>query len=433
MTSLSTTEPSDPYLAPLTSLLSANGVKVAFNGHTHTYQRIVPSSGGLANYVLGGGGGVLEPVDTNTICKAVTSSSSVYAIGWSPSSGKGTACGAPAPTSAMQVYSFAKVTVSGTTVTVQAENANGQVFDTQTFAYGSPTDTTKPSVPTGLATTTVASSSVGLTWQPSTDNVGVTGYDVYRNGTLIGTSPTSSYTDSTVASGTSYQYTVAAFDAAKNISTQSSPALSITTPPSTTAGPRVLQTVSANTKTVTFSPTTAGDTLVLGASLYTGTTNNITSVTDSAGDAWHKIGAASVSGHNSDGELWYASGVPAGVTSITATTAATSLALQAQEISGVSSVEGSSLASDTSAAAASGPITPSSSGRLGVCLVAGHASAQSITLGSGWTAPISQQESAGTGIATVLLGDQVTGTATLTCSGSFSATMYWAAGLAVLK
>ena len=47
-------------------------------------------------------------------------------------------------------------------------------------------DGAAPSVPTGLATTSVSSTSVGLTWNASTDNVGVTGYDVRRNGTLIG-------------------------------------------------------------------------------------------------------------------------------------------------------------------------------------------------------------------------------------------------------
>ena len=48
---------------------------------------------------------------------------------------------------------------------------------------GSPptADTTPPSQPAGLVTTTVDSSSVGLAWTASTDNVGVTGYRVYRN------------------------------------------------------------------------------------------------------------------------------------------------------------------------------------------------------------------------------------------------------------
>lgn len=49
---------------------------------------------------------------------------------------------------------------------------------------GNPTpDTTPPSVPSGLTSSSVTNTSVNLTWNASTDNVGVTGYEVYRNGT----------------------------------------------------------------------------------------------------------------------------------------------------------------------------------------------------------------------------------------------------------
>ena len=92
-------------------------------------------------------------------------------------------------------------------------------------------DTQPPSVPTGLATTSVASGSVSLSWNASSDNVGVAGYTVYRNGTLYGTTGSSAttYTDTTVAPSTSYSYTVDAFDAAGNHSAQSS-SLAVTTP-----------------------------------------------------------------------------------------------------------------------------------------------------------------------------------------------------------
>ena len=92
-------------------------------------------------------------------------------------------------------------------------------------------DTQPPSVPTGLATTSVTSGSVSLSWNASSDNVGVTGYTVYRNGTLYGTtgSGATTYTDATVAPSTSYSYTVDAFDAAGNHSAQSS-SLAVTTP-----------------------------------------------------------------------------------------------------------------------------------------------------------------------------------------------------------
>jgi chitodextrinase len=90
-------------------------------------------------------------------------------------------------------------------------------------------------VPTGLATTSVSASSVGLAWNASTDNVSVAGYTVYRNGTAIGTTggTTTSYRDSTVAPSTTYSYTVDAFDLAGNHSAQSA-SVSVTTPPAST-------------------------------------------------------------------------------------------------------------------------------------------------------------------------------------------------------
>src|SRR5512132_4167411 len=48
-------------------------------------------------------------------------------------------------------------------------------------------DTSPPSVPGGLRSTGVTSSSVSLAWNASTDNVGVTGYDVYRGTTRVST------------------------------------------------------------------------------------------------------------------------------------------------------------------------------------------------------------------------------------------------------
>jgi hypothetical protein len=105
---------------------------------------------------------------------------------------------------------------------------------------GASTDTTPPAVPAGL-TASNAAQSVSLTWNASTDNVGVAGYTIYRNGTVLTTVGGSSvaYADSAVASATTYTYSIDAFDAAGNHSAQSSPA-SITTldwtPPSTPTG-----------------------------------------------------------------------------------------------------------------------------------------------------------------------------------------------------
>ena len=85
-------------------------------------------------------------------------------------------------------------------------------------------DTTAPSVPAGLAAPSVTSSSVNLTWTASTDNAGgsgVAGYDVYRNGGLVGSSSSTGYTDSGLSAATAYTYRVRARDNAGNASAQS--------------------------------------------------------------------------------------------------------------------------------------------------------------------------------------------------------------------
>ncbi len=87
---------------------------------------------------------------------------------------------------------------------------------------------TPPSAPSGLTATATSSSSVSLSWTASTDNIGVTGYDIFRNGTKVGTSTTTSYTDSGLASNTTYTYTVTAHNAAGQVSTPSNSATATT-------------------------------------------------------------------------------------------------------------------------------------------------------------------------------------------------------------
>ena len=91
-------------------------------------------------------------------------------------------------------------------------------------------DTEPPSVPAGLAVTATTGSSVSLSWSASTDNVAVTGYDVYRNGSLAGNATTRTFTDQGLGAATEYSYTVAARDAAGNTSALSA-AVTATTKP----------------------------------------------------------------------------------------------------------------------------------------------------------------------------------------------------------
>lgn len=89
-------------------------------------------------------------------------------------------------------------------------------------------DTQAPTAPTGVTATAKTSGSVSLSWTASTDNTGVTGYNVFRNGVQVGSTATTSYTDTGLSASTAYSYTVKAKDAAGNVSAASG-ALSATT------------------------------------------------------------------------------------------------------------------------------------------------------------------------------------------------------------
>jgi hypothetical protein len=82
-----------------------------------------------------------------------------------------------------------------------------------------------------VSATAASPTQVNVSWSASTDNVGVTGYDVLRDGAVVGSvaSPTLTYSDTTAAPATAYSYTVRAKDAANNLSAASSPA-NVTTP-----------------------------------------------------------------------------------------------------------------------------------------------------------------------------------------------------------
>src|SRR5207244_7031544 len=92
-------------------------------------------------------------------------------------------------------------------------------------------DTVKPSVPGGVRATATSATSAKVAWTASTDNVGVTGYDVYRDGSKLTSVPGSatSFTDPSLGASTTYTYAVDAFDAAGSTSALSAGA-PVTTP-----------------------------------------------------------------------------------------------------------------------------------------------------------------------------------------------------------
>ena len=152
----------------------------------------------------------------------------------------GTQVGTPATTS----FAYSGLTC-GTTYTlgVAAVDAAGNVSGTATKSVTTTTcsDTIPPSTPTGLATSGVGQTGATLSWTASTDNVGVTGYQVFQGGTQVGTPATTSYGYTGLTCGTTYTLGVAAVDASGNVSgtatrTVTTAACPDTTPPSTPTG-----------------------------------------------------------------------------------------------------------------------------------------------------------------------------------------------------
>ena len=532
---------SDTYLQGpngLEGVLANNNVGIIFNGHAHQYERNYPQIAGkpLVSYVTGNGGDSLGSIST---CSAFDA----YAIG------SGSSCRAPKPVSDAQVFGFLLVTVQGSKVTVTPTDSNGATYDQQTYDYSSlqiTVDTSPPSVPGGVSGAATSTTAATLSWSPSTDDSGVVGYDVFRNGAVVASVAGSitTYSDTGLSPATTYQYSVSARDAAGN-SSGPSPTVSVATPasadsfsvavspgaiavsagslgsttvttavvsasaipltltasgmpagallsfsppsitsggasvvtigtsattpvgtvtititatgsgvshsatisltvnPPSTGGPAFVQSASASETaastalTATFpSVSTAGHLLVLSVSEYTGATNTISSVTDSAGGTWTRIASRFVSGHNSDGEQWYSANAKA-VTSVTAHTAsASTMALTVQEFSGVATtnpLDVSTGASATGTAASSGSVTSTVANDLMVGYIAGHASTQTIAVTSLGYLVQPQVISTGT-IATVVSGYQVQGAAgPVVMAGSFPGAMYWSAGVAAFR
>lgn len=98
----------------------------------------------------------------------------------------------------------------------------GEVEDYTAVISGAAADTQAPTAPANLAASNIAQTSLTLSWTASTDNVGVTGYDVYKNGALLASTTSTSYSVTGLTAATSYSFYVKAKDAAGNISAASS-------------------------------------------------------------------------------------------------------------------------------------------------------------------------------------------------------------------
>jgi chitinase/chitodextrinase len=163
------------------------------------------------------------------------------------------------------------------------------------FAITATPDTQSPTTPTNLTVQSVSSSQINLSWTASTDNVGVSGYYVYRNSALIASISSLAYSDTELSPATSYSYAVVAYDASGNVSAQPSPIAGVTHSASDTNPPGAIANLSAANPTqtsVVLSFTAPGDNGSVGTaasydirySKKNLTTKNFTQATQATGE-----------------------------------------------------------------------------------------------------------------------------------------------------
>ena len=204
-------------------LLYDNNADLILSAHDHTYERFAPqtpaaaldTTRGIREFILGTGGA------NHTSIVSVAANSELR---------NADTFGAFELTLHPASYDWQFVPEAGKTFTDSGTTA----------CHGATSDTTPPTAPANLTGSAASQSQVNLSWGASTDNVGVAGYKVYRDGAFLASTTATTYSDTTVQAGSTHTYTVYAYDAAGNISPPSNSATVTTTPdsqpPSTPAG-----------------------------------------------------------------------------------------------------------------------------------------------------------------------------------------------------
>lgn len=156
-----------------------------------------------------------------------------------------------------------------------------------------PSDTIAPTNVTNLVASNILETSLTLTWTAATDNVGVTGYDVYRGASLVGSVIGTLFNATGLTQATQYTYTIKAKDAAGNVSPGTQTTVTTAATPVDTTPPNNVTNVATtnvthNSLTVTWSVSSSSDVasyeVYRGAILLgtvTGTLYNVTGLTPS--------------------------------------------------------------------------------------------------------------------------------------------------------
>ena len=203
---------------------------------------------------------------------AGTITASSVALNWTASTSSAGVAGYNVLRNASKVGTSATASYTDTSLaadttysyTVSAYDAAGDTSAASTAI--SVTTLAQPSQPTILASGTVTSSSVALSWTASTPSQGIAGYTILRNGNKVGTSTSTSFTDTALAASTTYSYTVSAYDAAGDTSAASSTLLVTTLAQAPPTHPTNLTAGTGTSSTVSLSWTAS--TSALGVSGY---------------------------------------------------------------------------------------------------------------------------------------------------------------------
>ncbi len=190
------------------ALLAQHGVDVVLTGHDHDYQRWYALDGlgnldpnGMTQFVVGTGGHGIQDFIRTDPRVAVGFDTSPHAFG------------------------ALRLELNQSGAAYQFVNIEGATLDSGSIPCSTSPDTLPPNAPTNLTATSSASTHVELNWASATDDVGVTNYEIYRDGALLATiGAVTNYADNTVTGGTTYQYRVRARDAAGKVSPSSSSA-----------------------------------------------------------------------------------------------------------------------------------------------------------------------------------------------------------------
>jgi chitodextrinase len=192
--------------------------------------------------------------------KVTAATSTTVALSWTASSGatgykvlrNGTIVGSTTSTTYTDTGLAASTSY---TYTVEADNSAGTSAASSSATATTTAASTAPNAPTGLTVGTVTTTTVPLSWTASTTSGSdaVAGYHVLRNGTVVGSTTSTTYTDTGLTPATTYTYTVKAYDTNGDVSSASSAA-------SATTSTAYTETVNV---TVPVNTAASGDTVYL--------------------------------------------------------------------------------------------------------------------------------------------------------------------------